>query len=282
MGGCTWAHMPATFTATASRNKAARRALGNAVLLFTVSLSLGPVFAQADNSAEKIQQLEDRLARQHRLMVDWGGLTHYGSDDSELKPPKPGENRVVFLGDQITEEWGGADKDAFFPGKPYLNRGIRGQTSPQMLVRFRQDVIDLKPQVVIIQAGINDLAGATGPATDETIGENLMSMAELAKFNGIRVVLASVTPICNCFNNHISLRLQEKITETNEWIKDYAARSHSVFLDYYSALAKGSDFKKELTRDGVLPNEAGYKVMAPLAEKAIAQALAGMEMKGVQ
>ena len=238
-------------------------------------------FAQADAAAARIQELEDRLAKQHRLIVDWGGLTHYGSDDSELKPPKPGENRVVFLGDQITEEWGVVNQ-AFFAGTPFLNRGIRGQTSPQMLVRFRQDVIALNPKAVVIQAGINDLAGATGPATDATIGENLASMAELAKYNGIRVILASVTPICNCFNNHISLRLQEKITEANEWIKAYAVRTRSVYLDYYSSLAEGQNFKKELTRDGVLPNEAGYTVMAPLAEKAIATALAGAESKGVR
>ena len=245
------------------------------------SAFLSPALAQGDSNAAKVQELEDRLARQHRLMVDWGGLTHYGSDDSELKPPRPGENRVVFLGDQVTEEWG-AGKESFFPGKPYLNRGIRGQTSPQMLVRFRQDVIELRPKVVVIQAGINDLAGVTGPATDETIGENLMSMAELAKFNGIRVVLASVTPICNCFNNHISLRLQEKIDEVNDWIKDYTKRSGSVYLDYFSTLADGQNFKKELTRDGVVPNDAGYAVMAPLAEKAIARALAETQRKGVQ
>lgn len=253
---------------------------GTTVVLATV-LVASAAFAQQDNAAARIQELEDRLAKQHRLMVDWGGLTHYGSDNSELKPPKPGENRVVFLGDQITEDWG-AGNGAFFPGKPYLNRGIRGQTSPQMLVRFRQDVIALKPKVVVIQAGINDLAGATGPATDETIGENLTSMTELARYNGIRVVLASITPICNCFNNHISLRLQEKIAETNEWIRGYAERSRSVYLDYFPALADGQNFRKELTRDGVLPNEAGYAVMTPLAEKAIAAALAGAESKGVR
>ena len=251
------------------------------VLLPCLGLAvLRPAVAQPDASTAKVQELEERLARQHHLMVDWGGLTHYGSDNSELKPPAPGENRVVFLGDQITESWG-TDHNAFFPGKPYLNRGIRGQTSPQMLVRFRQDVIELKPRVVVIQAGINDLAGATGPATDETIGENLMSMVELAKVNGIGVVLASVTPICNCFNNHISLRLQEKITEVNEWIEAYAKRSGPIYLDYYSALADGQNFKKELTRDGVLPNDAGYAVMAPLAERAIARALAATQRKGV-
>jgi lysophospholipase L1-like esterase len=247
-------------------------------VLGLMAMSLGPLFAQAEDPAQKIQALEERLARQHRLMVDWGGLTHYGSDNSELKPPQPGENRVVFLGDQITEEW-----IAFFPEKPYLNRGIRGQTSPQMLVRFRQDVIALKPKVVVIQAGLNDLAGATGPATDETIGENLMSMSELAQLHGIHVVLASVTPICNCFEKHISQRLQEKITETNEWIREYAERTGVVYLDYYSALADGVNMRKELTRDGVLPNEAGYARMAPLAEKAIAAALAGLGRgKGVQ
>src|SRR5689334_13689996 len=209
--------MPAIYTATASRSRSGPACRYSALRVGLVAAILsGPLLAQADSSAAKIQELEERLARQHRLMVDWGGLTHYGSDNSELKAPKPGENRVVFLGDQITEEWA-----VFFPGKPYLNRGIRGQTSPQMLVRFRQDVIVLKPKVVVIQAGLNDLTGATGPATDETIGENLMSMAELAQLHGIRVVLASVTPICNCFNNHISLRLQEKITETNDWIRDY-------------------------------------------------------------
>jgi len=210
----------------------------------------------------------------HRLFTDWAGLTRYGSEDTEIRPPKPGENRVVFLGDEITELWGGA---GFFPGKPYLNRGIAHQTSPQMLVRFRQDVIELKPKVVVIQAGTNDLAGYTGPATEGVIGENLMSMTELAKVNGIRVVLASVTPVCDCFKNQTGLRPQGKIIGLNGWIKDYAARSGSVYLDYYAALADGRNFRKELTRDGLLPNEAGYAVMAPLAEKAIAEALGGTE-----
>jgi lysophospholipase L1-like esterase len=210
--------------------------------------------------------------RLHRLVTDFGGLTHYGSDNSELRPPKPGESRVVFLGDEITENWGKGEAP-FFPGKPYLNRGIARQTTPQMLVRFRQDVIALRPKVVVIEAGTNDVAGLTGPSTEDVAGENIMSMVELAKLHDIRVVLASVTPVCDCFTKQTALRRQGKINEMNEWIKEYASRSGSVFLDYFSALADGDSFKKELTVDGLLPNDAGYRVMAPLAERAIAEAL---------
>jgi lysophospholipase L1-like esterase len=199
----------------------------------------------------------------HKLLVDWGGLTRYGSENTEVPRPKAGEIRVVFLGDQITERWSG-----FFPGKPYLNRGIAGQTSPQMLVRFQQDVISLQPKVVVIQAGTNDLAGATGPATEGTIAENFRSMVELAKVHGIRVVLASVTPVAGN-----DLRPQGKIIGLNGWIKQYAAQSGSVYLDYYAALAEGRNLKKEYTADGLIPNEAGYAVMAGLAEKAIQEAL---------
>jgi lysophospholipase L1-like esterase len=212
------------------------------------------------------------LTKMRHLLIDWAGLTRYGSEDAELRAPKPGENRVVFLGDQITEQWG-ADNGKFFPGKPYLNRGINGQTTPQMLVRFRQDVIELKPKVVVILAGTDDMASYTGPSTEGMIAENFMSMVELAKVNGIRVVLASLTPVCDCFKNQTALRPQGKIIGLNGWIKDYAASSASVYLNYYSALADGRNFKKELTSDGLLPNEAGYAVMAPLAEKAIAEAL---------
>jgi len=139
-----------------------------------------------------------------------------------------------------------------------------------MLVRFRQDVISLKPKVVVILAGTNDIASVTGPSTEGMIAENVTSMVELAKANNIRVVLASVTPVCDCFKNQTALRPQGKIISLNGWIKDYAAHTGSVYLDYYAALAEGRNFKKELTSDGLLPNEAGYAVMAPLAEKAIA------------
>jgi len=213
-------------------------------------------------------------AAQRNLLMDWAGLTRYGSEDSELRAPAAGENRVVFLGDEITENWGKGEAK-FFPGKPYLNRGIARQTTPQMLVRFRQDVIALKPRVVVILAGTNDLASVTGPSTEGTMADNFMSMVELAKANGIRVVLASVTPVCNCFTRQTGLRPQGKIISLNGWIKSYAARSGSVYLNYYAALVDGRDFKKELTADGLVPNDAGYAMMAPLAENAIAEALGG-------
>jgi acyl-CoA thioesterase I len=223
-------------------------------------------------------QAADQAQRVHHLLMDWASLTRYGSEDAEIRAPKPGEDRVVFLGDEITENWGKGEAP-FFPGKPYYNRGIVHQTTPQMLVRFRQDVISLHPKVVVIEAGTNDLAGYTGPSTEGTMAENFTSMVELARYNGIRVVLASVTPVCDCFTKLTGLRPQGKIIGLNGWIKDYAARSGSVYLDYYSVLADGRNFKKELTVDGLLPNDAGYKAMAPLAEKAISEALA---QKGVR
>jgi lysophospholipase L1-like esterase len=224
-----------------------------------------------DSSADRIQALERQLKQQNRTLRDWGGLIRYGSDNSELPPPAAGENRVIFFGDQITEYWG---RVAFFPGKPYLNRGIAGQTTDQLLVRFRQDVISLHPKVVVILAGLNDIAGLHGPSTEEMILDNLASMTELAKANGIRVVLASVTPVCNCFTRVATReRWQERIAEVNELIEKYCSRSGAVFLDYYSEMGKDGVLQKDLTKDGILPNEAGYKRMAALAEKAIAESL---------
>jgi lysophospholipase L1-like esterase len=240
--------------------------------ILSALMVLGCARGQAPDSAAAIESLERRLAGQRHLLIDWAGLTRYGSVDAEVRAPKPGDDRVVFLGDDITENWSSGEAQ-FFPGKPYLNRGINGQTSPQMLVRFRQDVIALQPKVVIIQAGTNDLAALVGPMTQGTMAENFMSMTELAKAHGIRVVLASVTPVCDCFKKQTGLRPQGKIIGLNGWIKDYAAESGSVYLDYYAALTDGRNFKKELTSDGLLPNAAGYTVMAPLAERAIAMAL---------
>lgn len=237
-------------------------------ILATLAFSALLTGQTADNS-ERIRTLEREVeAARHRLM-DWAGLNRYGSEDTEVPAPKPGENRVVFLGDDITEKWEGP----FVPGKPYFNRGIERQTTPQMLIRFQQDVVALHPKVVVIAGGSNDLAGLTGPATESTVGQNLTSMTELAKVNGIGVVLASVTPVCDCYTNQTARRPQGKIIGLNGWIKRYAAKSGAVYLDYYSALANGRDFKKELTGDGLHPNEAGYQVMAGLAESAISQAL---------
>jgi lysophospholipase L1-like esterase len=228
--------------------------------------------AQQSDAASNTAELERALQAYRRVLLDWGGLTHYGSENAELRLA-PGENRVVFLGDEITENWG-KGKTPFFPGKPYLNRGITRQTAAQMLVRFRQDVIDLKPRVVVIQAGTNDLASVMGPSTEGTMAEYFMSMVELAQLHGIRVVLASVTPVSDAFQKMTTLRPPGKIVGLNGWLKNYAKQSGAVYLDYYSALVAGRTMKKELTVDGLLPNEAGYELMAPLAEQAIAEALA--------
>ena len=229
--------------------------------------------AQPPSDPRSAAAFEQELARYRHILGDWAGLTRYGSENSELPPAAPGEQRVVFLGDQITELWGqGSAK--FFIGKPYVNRGIVGQTTAQMLVRFRQDVIALKPRVVVIHGGTNDLTGVLGPSTEGTVGDNITSMTELATANGIRVVLASVTPVCDCFKEQTAVRPQGKIIGLNGWIREYAGKTGAVYLDYYAALAEGRNFRMALTRDGLLPNDAGYALMAPLAEHAIAQALA--------
>ena len=203
---------------------------------------------------------------------DWANLQRYRQANSELTPPSADSRRVVFMGNSITEAWA-----RFFPemfaGKPYIGRGISGQTTPQMLVRFRQDVIALKPAVVVILAGTNDIAGNTGPSTLEMIEDNLMSMTELAKANGIRVVLASVLPVID-YPWRKGLEPAPKIVTLNAWIKNYAARVGAGYVDFHSAMADAQQgMKGEYSRDGVHPTEAGYRVMAPLAEKAIAEAL---------
>lgn len=215
-------------------------------------------------------QLEKEITGYIRLLTDWGGLVRYGSENAELRAPKPGENRVVFLGDDITEKWG----DEFFAERPYLNRGIAKQTTPQMLVRFRQDVISLKPKVVVIQGGSNDYAGYAGPATEGTITENITTMVELAKLHGIAVVLSSVTPVCDCAGKILTERRPAgKLIGLNGWLRDYAKQNGLGYVDYYAALAKGREFNKDLTVDGLIPNRAGYALMAPLAEQAIQEAL---------
>ncbi|MEZ5363768.1 MAG: SGNH/GDSL hydrolase family protein [Bryobacterales bacterium] len=242
------------------------------VLLIGLLACLGAAQAQTSRIP-----LEEVVVQQRKLLHDWGGLTRYGSADTEVPPPKPGENRVIFLGDDITDYWGqgGEAWESYFPGKPYFNRGIARQTTPQMLVRFRQDVISLKPKVVVIQGGMNDIAAFTGPGTQGMIVENIESMVDLARFNGIKVVLASLLPVCDeCGTGKQSaLRPRGKIFGLNDWLEEYAEKTGSVYLNYYRALADGRSFKKEWTRDGVLPNDAGYAVMAPLAEAAIQKAL---------
>ena len=207
-----------------------------------------------------------------RLRTDWAYLERYRADNAALGLPRPGEQRVVFMGNSITEGWAKYFA-AMFPGKPYVGRGISGQTTPQMLVRFRQDVIALKPAVVVILAGTNDIAGNTGPSTIEMIEDNLASMSELAQANGIAVVLSSVLPVFD-YPWRPGLTPAPKIVALNAWMKQYAAAHGAVYLDYHSAMAdERQGMKSDLASDGVHPNEAGYRIMAPLVEQAIAEAL---------
>jgi lysophospholipase L1-like esterase len=208
---------------------------------------------------------------------DWAQLDRYREANAQSPRTAREEIRVVFLGDSITDGWSNPQFGGFFPGKPYLNRGISGQTTPQMLVRFRPDVIELEPQIVLILAGTNDIAGNTGPMTLAEIEGNLTTMTELARAHGIRVVLSSVLPVRDGLANKqgetlvfTNKRPPATIAALNEWIKKYAAANHLVYLDYISAMADDRGLlKAELTYDGLHPNAQGYAVMAPLAEKAI-------------
>jgi lysophospholipase L1-like esterase len=206
---------------------------------------------------------------------DFGMLKRYRDADAALKPPAPGENRVVFFGDSITDIW---KLDEYFPGKPYVNRGIGGQTTPQMLVRFRQDVIDLQPRVVIVLAGTNDIAGNTGPMRLQDIEADYGSLAELARAHDIKVIYCSVLPVHNYTErskDFFAQRSPEKILELNRWLKNYCSYTSNscVYLDYFSAMVDDKGLmKKDLADDGLHPNAAGFKIMAPLAEAAIEKA----------
>jgi lysophospholipase L1-like esterase len=208
---------------------------------------------------------------------DFGQLGRYRDANAALKPPAPGETRVVFFGDSITDIW---HLDEYFPGKPYINRGIGGQTTPQMLVRFRQDVIALQPKIVVILAGTNDIAGNTGPMRLEDIESDYASLAELARANHIAVVFSSVLPVHNYTDrskDFFAQRSPEKILALNKWLKEYvAAHPDCLYLDYFTALVDDKGLmKKDLADDGLHPNPAGFKIMAPLAEAAIEKALGG-------
>jgi len=222
-------------------------------------------------SARSLEMYREGNARM--LMNDYGQLARYHDDDANLAAPAADEQRVVFFGDSITDIW---KLDDSFPGKHYINRGIGGQTTPQMLVRFRPDVIELKPAVVVVLAGTNDIAGNTGDETLEQIEGDYATMAELAKANGIRPVFASVMPINNYNPTALRFFLQrspEKILALNVWLKNYCADQGLVYLDYFSAMVdERGMLKAELTGDGLHPNAAGFAVVAPLAEAAIERA----------
>jgi len=203
---------------------------------------------------------------------DWANLKKYQNENAALPTAKPKQKRAVFMGDSITEFWSVTSSD-FFADKPYINRGISGQTTPQMLLRFRQDVIALKPAVVVILAGINDIAGNTGPSTLEMTTNNIISMAELAKANHIKVILCSVLPAFD-FPWRKGLEPAEKVVKLNLMIKEYADANGILYLDYYSAMAdEQKGMKAEYANDGVHPNKTGYQVMEPLVEKAITEVL---------
>jgi len=221
------------------------------------------------------------VARNDARLSDWPNLARYREANRSLATPGAGEARVVFMGDSITDAWPQPRFGAFFPGKPYIGRGISGQTTPQMLLRFRPDVIALKPKAVIILAGTNDIAGNTGPMTDEQISGNLASMAELAKANGIRVIFSSILPVSEYHVRpgdtappQTTRRPMARITALNAWMKEYAASNGHVYLDYFAAMtdAKGL-LRAELSEDDLHPNAAGYAIMGPLAEAAIQTAL---------
>jgi lysophospholipase L1-like esterase len=236
-------------------------------------LLAGIAFAQQALSPD--QALKNwRDSKAAILHDDFGELSRYRDANAALQPPAPGENRVVFFGDSITDIW---KLDEYFPGKPYVNRGIGGQTTPQMLVRFRQDVVNLQPKVVVILAGTNDIAGNTGPMLVADIEANYASMAELASANQIRVVMSSVLPVHNYTPQSLNLfagRSPEKILELNRWMKNYCAAKGCVYLDYFSAMVDDKGLlKRDLAEDGLHPNAAGYKVMVPLADAAIKTAL---------
>lgn len=203
---------------------------------------------------------------------DWANLARFRTDNARLGAPRAGEQRVVFMGNSITEAWA-PHFATMFPNKPYIGRGISGQTTPQMLVRFRQDVVALAPAVVVILAGTNDIAGNTGPSTLEMIEDNIASMAEIAQANGIRVVLSSALPVFD-YPWKPGLEPAPKIVALNAWLKQYARTHHAVYLDYHTPMAdERLGLKRELGDDGVHPNMVGYRVMVPLVESAIREAL---------
>jgi len=245
--------------------------------IFAVPLFQAPLAAQETGSLPETKApaplIQAPSATEYNAKLDWPWLARFKEADMALAPPAAGENRVVFMGDSITQAWKIEGPDGSFPGKPYINRGISGQTTPQMLLRFRQDVLDLKPKVVIVLAGTNDIAGNTGPETLEEIEGYIASMSELATAHHIRVVLCSILPAFD-YPWKRGMEPAPKINEVNKWMKTYADDHGHVYVDYHSAMKDEQDgLPATLSHDGVHPTAAGYAVMAPLAEAAIEKAL---------
>ena len=227
---------------------------------------LGTVFVSAELT--KLTTLKTHFQQKPKDTQDWANLGRYNASDAILSKLPAGTNQVIFMGDSITDGW---NLSNWFPGKPYVNRGISGQTTPQMLVRFRPDVINLQPNATLILAGTNDIAGNTGYEAPETIQGNLASMAELARSHNAKVIIASLLPVCGAV---VGSRPPAQILALNAWIKSYCDQTGAIYLDYFSAMV-GPDglLRQELTGDCLHPNAAGYNVMGPLAQAAINQAL---------
>ena len=249
-----------------------------------ISFGYSVASAQSGTAAQDCQELpalKQRLTNAESRLFDWAQLGRYREANTTVGARARNEERVVFMGDSITDFWGRSDPSQFFPGKPYINRGISGQTTPQMLIRFRPDVIALGPEAVVILAGTNDIAGNTGPSTLAMIENNLSSMAELAHSHGIRVVLASLLPVSDYGHNRdgkpinqTTRRPPDQILALNDWIKKYAASGGMTYLDYYSAMVDDKGMlKQDLSDDGLHPNAKGYAVMMPVAQQAIVAAL---------
>lgn len=234
-----------------------------------VATALAALIGTAATAQTPAAKADDPVEVQ--IHTDWAQLKRYQSANANLKPT-PGHPRVVFIGDSITDWWGSGDPGFWVNGK--IDRGIGGQTTPQMVVRFRQDVIDLHPDVVHIIGGTNDIGGNTGPMTPEQTEANIKTMVELAEAHGIRVIIGSITP-ADRFPWKPSVETGEKIIALNAWLKAYAARAGAVYADYWSALkGNGLGPRTGLSGDGVHPNASGYKLMGPIANAAIAEAMA--------
>jgi lysophospholipase L1-like esterase len=251
----------------------------NKVFVVFFLLAAGFISTQAQNNAgapgqTMTQEQRDafRKTMEEQQRNDWANLNRYKEANSKIGLPAAGENRVVFMGNSITDFWI-RNSPEFFSANPYIDRGISAQTTPQMLIRFRQDVVNLKPSVVVILAGINDINGNTGPSTLEMIEDNFASMTEIAKANGIHVVISSVLP-CDSIYSRPDLHPAERVVQLNAWIKKYANDNGCIYVDYFSSMTDGKDgLKKEYTNDGLHPNKAGYTVMEPLVQAAIKKAL---------
>jgi lysophospholipase L1-like esterase len=249
------------------------------VVLGAVSLAAQQPVVDAVPSCTELATALTSVLRNDVRLRDWPNLARYREQNRQLASADLGEPRVVFMGDSITDVWPQPRFGDFFIGKPYVGRGISGQTTPQMLVRFGPDVIDLKPKAVVILAGTNDIAGNTGPMSNEEIQGNIRSMALLAKAHGIRVVLASILPVSAYHTSPTGVpqttsRPMARIRAINDWIKAYAADEKHTYLDYFAAMVDATgQLREELSADDLHPNAKGYAIMGPLAEAAIRQAL---------